>query len=226
MSDINVIKENVQFEQLLRESNSNTVLKDEYLIPDTHPDVQEVLTVEARPMITSKETVGDKIVLEGKVEYTVVYLSKEDSFSANSVNYTQKFTNNIDLNQGEHKVICEVECKVEHIEAAIMNERKISIQGIFSIEWELYKSSEFEFVKDIDSTNTVEVLKKNEIINRISANEEVELSGKSMIRVGMDKPQINKILKCSLLLHKKEIKIAENKIYLGCYCKINVLYKG
>lgn len=226
MSDINVIKENVQFEQLLRESNSNTVLKEEYLIPDTHPDVQEVLTVEARPMIISKETVGDKIVLEGKVEYTVVYLSKEDSFSANSVNYTQKFTNNIDLNQGEHKVICEVECKVEHIEAAIMNERKISIQGIFSIEWELYKSSEFEFVKDIDGTDDVEVLKKSEVINRISANEEIELSGKSMIRVGMDKPQINKILKCSLLLHKKEIKIAEDKIYLGCYCKINVLYKG
>ncbi len=226
MSDIDVIKENVQFEQLLRESNSNTVLKEEYLIPDTHPDVQQILTVEARPMIISKETVGDKIVLDGKVEYTVLYLAREDGLVANSVNYTQKFTSNIDLNQGEHRVICEVECKVEHIEAAIMNERKISIQGIFGVEWELYKSSEFEFVKDIEGTDNVEILKKTETINRISASEEVELVGKSMIRVSMDKPQINKILKCSLLLHKKEIKIAEDKIYLGCYCKLNILYKG
>lgn len=226
MSEIDVIKENVQFEQLLRESNSNTVLKEEYLIPDTHPDVQEILTVEARPMITNKEIVGDKIILEGKVEYTVLYLAREDGLIANSVNYTQKFTSNIDLNQGEHRVICEVECKVEHIEAAIMNERKISIQGIFAIEWELYKSSEFEFVKDIEGTDDIEILKKTETINRISASEEVELTGKSMIRVGMDKPQINKILKCSLLLHKKEIKIVEDKIYLGCYCKLNILYKG
>ena len=73
MADIDIIKENVQFEQLLRESNSNTVLKEEYLIPDTHPDVQKILTVEARPMIINKELIGDKIVLEGKVEYTVIY---------------------------------------------------------------------------------------------------------------------------------------------------------
>jgi len=226
MADIDVRKENVQFEQLLRENNSSTILKEEYLIPDTHPDVQKVLTVEARPMIINKELIGDKIVLEGKIEYTVIYLAKEDGLVVDSVNYNQNFTNNIDLNQGEYKVICEAQCNVEHIEATIMNERKISIQGIITIDWELYKSNEFEFVKDIEGNDGVEVLKKTETINKISANEDVELMGKCMIRVGMDKPQINKILKCSLRLHKKEVKIAEDKIYLGCYCKLNILYKG
>ncbi|WP_294405452.1 SPOCS domain-containing protein [uncultured Clostridium sp.] len=226
MSDIDVIKENVQFEQLIRENNSNCVLKDEYLIPDTHPDVQEILTVESKPTITNKEVVGDKIVLDGKVEYTVLYLAREESLVINSVNYTQKFTSNIDLNQDEHKVICEAECNVEHIEAAIMNERKILIQGIFDIDWELYKTNEFEFVKEIEGNDDVEVLKKTETINRISANKEIEMEGKSVIRVGMDKPQISKILNCGLLLHKKEIKIVDDKIYLGCYCKLNILYKG
>ena len=226
MANIDVIKENVQFEQLLRDSNSNTVLKEEYLIPDTHPDVQEILTVEARPMIINKEIIGDKIVLEGKVEYTVIYLAREDGLMANSVSYNQNFTNNIDLNQGEYKVICEAQCNVEHIEAKIMNERKISIQGIITIDWELYKSNEFEFVKDIEGSDEVEVLKKTETINKISANEDIELMGKCIIRVGMDNPQINKILKCSLQLHKKEVKIADDKIYLGCYCKLNILYKG
>lgn len=226
MADMDIIKENVQFEQLIRENNSNAVLKEEYLIPDTHPDVQEILTVDARPMIITKELVGDKIVLEGKIEYTVIYLAREDGLVANSVSYNQNFTNNIDLNQGENKVICEAECNVEHIEATIMNERKISIQGIITIDWELYKSNKFEFVKDIEGSKDVEVLKKTETINKISATEDVELIGKSMIRVGMDKPQINKILKCSLRLHKKEVKIAEDKIYLGCYCKVNILYKG
>ena len=226
MASIDVIKENVQFEQLLRESNSNTVLKDEYLIPDTHPDVQEILNVEARPMITNKELIGDKIVIEGKVEYTVIYLAKEDGLVVNSVNYNQGFTNNIDLNQGESKVICEAECNVEHIEAHIMNERKISIQGIIGVYWELYKSKEFEFVKDIEGSAEVEALKKTETINKINATEDLELVGKATIRVGMDKPQISKILKCSLMLHKKEIKIIEDRIYLGCYCKLNILYKG
>ncbi|EHI97422.1 Peptidoglycan-binding lysin domain containing protein [Clostridium sp. DL-VIII] len=226
MADMDIVKENVQFEQLLRENNTNTVLKDEYLIPDTHPDVQEILTIEARPMIVNKELIGDKMVIEGKVEYTVIYLAKEDGLAVNSVNYNQNFTNNIDLNQGENKVFCEADCNVEHIEAAIMNERKISIQGVIAIGWELYKSNEFEFVKDIEGSDDVEILKNTETINKISAAEDMELVGKSMIRVGMDKPQISKILRCSLLLHKREIKIAEDKVYLGCYCKLNILYKG
>lgn len=226
MADIDVIKENVQFEQLLRENSSNAVLKDEYLIPDTHPDVQEILTVEARPVITSKDIIGDKIVIEGKVEYTVIYLAKEDGLTANSVNYAQNFASNIDLNQGENRVICEAECNVDHIDAHIMNERKISIQGVITIEWELYKSNEFEFVKDIEGSDEVEALKKTETINKINAAQDIELMGKTTIRVGMDKPQIGKIIKCSPMLHKKEVKIVDDKVYLSCYCKLNILYKG
>ncbi|AOR22577.1 DUF3794 and LysM peptidoglycan-binding domain-containing protein [Clostridium taeniosporum] len=226
MSQIDAIKESIGFEQLIKESNTDCVLKEEYLIPDTHPDVEKILTVEARPVIISKEFVGDKIVVEGKVEYTVLYLAREEGMVVNSVNYMEKFSSNIDLNQEEHRIVCEIECKVEHIEAAIMNERKISIQGAFELYWEMYKSSEVEFVKDIEGTDDIEVLKKTEKINRISANEEIELVGKSNIRVGMDKPQISKILNCSLWLHKKEIKILEDKIYLSCYCKLNILYKG
>lgn len=226
MSSLDVMKESIQYEQLVRESSSNIVLKDEYLIPDTHPDVEEILSVESRPIITDKEIIGDKVVIEGKIEYTVMYLAREEELVVNSVDYSQKFSNSIDLNQGEHKIICEVDSKVEHIEAVIMNERKIAIQGILTLEWELYKEKSFEFVIDIEGNDKVEVLKKTESINRISANEEIEIQGKSIIRVGMDKPQINKILKCGLMLHKKEVKIIDEKVYLGCYCRINILYKG
>ena len=226
MSKLDVIKENIQFEQLVRESNSNIVLKDEYLIPDTHPDVEEILCIECRPTITNKEIIGEKVVVEGKVDYIVLYLAREDELVVNSVEYTQKFTSNIDLNSDEHKIICEVEGKIEHIEAMIMNERKIAIQGILTIDGQIYKNKQVEFVKEIESNNDVEILKKTEMINSVNATKEVNMNGKSIIRVGMDKPQIEKILRCNLMLHKKEIKVVDDKMYLGCYCKINILYKS
>ena len=226
MSNLDVIKESIQYEQLIKQSSSNIVLKDEYLIPDTHPDVEEILCIESKPIILSKEIIGDKVVIEGKIEYTAMYLSKEDGNSVNSVSYTQKFSNNIDLNSGEHKIICEADSKIEHIEAAIMNERKIAIQGILTLNWELYKEKEVEFVIDIEGNDKVQIQKKIETINKVHANDEIDMTGKSIIRIGMDKPQINKLLKCGFLLHKKEVKISDNRIYLGCYCKINILYKG
>ena len=38
-------------EQLLRESATNNVLKGEYLIKDSHPDVYQILGVEAKATI-------------------------------------------------------------------------------------------------------------------------------------------------------------------------------
>ncbi|MBD7912626.1 DUF3794 and LysM peptidoglycan-binding domain-containing protein [Clostridium cibarium] len=226
MSRIDIVKESLQFQQLLHENSSTAILRDEYLIPDTHPDVQAILSVEARPLITSKEIIGSKVVIEGRLEYNALYIPRDDNMVVNSVIYNEKFTNSLDLGEDEHKIVCEVDCKVEHIDAKIMNERKIAIEGVVGLNWEVYKSTEFDFVKNIEASEGVEVLKQTESINRLVANKETELIGKSMLRVGMDKPQIGKILKSSMRLHKREAKIGEDKVYLGCYCKLNILYLG
>jgi len=228
MSQIDVIKESIQNEQLLRESSTNNVLKGEYLIKDSHPDVYQILGVEAKATITNKETLADKIMIEGQINYSVMYLSEDESkvTSINSVYLSEKFADYLDLNNEEHKVICEVECVIEHIQASIMNERKIAIDGIRSTKWQLYKVEEFEFVKEIEGRDDIQVKTKSEEMNQIKCEKDIELMGKSMIKVTMDKPEIDEVLKCSMNLHKKEVKLGDGKIYFGCYCKIEVLCKG
>lgn len=232
MSQIDVIKERVQYEQLLKESASDHILKGEYLIRDSHPDMREVLGVEVKATITNKEILGDKVMVEGLLNYTMFYLPKEEATLENasrkihSVAFTEKFANYLELENDEHRVICEVECDIEHIEANLINERKVGIDGILGLKWEIYRSGEFEYVKDVEGKDDIQILKKQEVLNGVKGEKEVELLGKSMMKVTMDKPEIEEILNCSMNLHKKEIKIGEDKIYIGCYCKIEVLYKG
>ena len=66
MSDIKAVKKNVQFQELLKENNTKSIMNNEYLIPDTHPDVKKVLLVEARPVIINKEILSDKIIVGEK----------------------------------------------------------------------------------------------------------------------------------------------------------------
>lgn len=231
MSQIDVIKERVQYEQLLKENSSNHILKGEYLIRDSHPDMREVLGVEAKASISNKEILGDKAMVEGLLNYTMFYLPKEEAMAEgasrkiHSVTFTEKFANYLELESDEHRVVCEVECNIEHIEANLINERKVGIDGVLELKWELYRSGEFEYVKDIEGKDDIQLLKKQEVLNGVKGEKEIELVGKSMMKVTMDKPEIEDILNCSMNLHKKEIKIGEDKIYIGCYCKIEVLYK-
>ena len=107
-----------------------------------------------------------------------------------------------------------------------MNERKISIDGVRSTKWNIYKIQDLEFVKDIEGSGDVQVQRKNEELNQVKGQKDIEFIGKSLIKVTMDKPEVDEILKYSMMLHKKEVKLGENKVYFGCYCKIEVLYKG
>lgn len=228
MSQIDIIKESIQYEQLLRENSTNNVLKGEYLIKDSHPDVYEILGIEAKATITNKETLQDKIMIEGQIDYCVIYLSEDESraTSVNSVSLSEKFADYLDLNNEEHKVVCEVECLIEHIQASIMNERKIAIDGIRVTKWQVYKVDELEFVKEIEGRNDIQVNKGIVEVNQLKGEKQIELMGKSMIKVTMDKPEIEEILECSINLHKKEVKIGDGKIYFGCYCKVEALCKA
>jgi LysM repeat protein len=227
LAGLDVIKENIEYERLFSISSSDAVLKGEYLIPDTHPDVVRILTVEAKPVITNKEVVQERVYVEGQLEYNVIYLAKEDEgLGVHTITYSDKFANYIDVAGAEHRMVCDAESEVEHINSNIINERKVSLECIFSTKCTVYKKDNFEFVKDIEGSGDIEVKKKVEAFDKLVYEKGFDLSTKASLQIGMDKPQIGKIIKINVQLHKKEIKALDGRVQVACYCKLDLLYKA
>lgn len=225
---IDLVRENIECEQLLGESTADTVIKGEYVIPDTHPDVYQILTLDARPSITTKEVMQDKVYLEGQIQYNVLYLAREDENRSGVYNvaYTGKFTNSIELNGANRNMPCEAECYIEHIEPVIINERKIAVEGIIKLKSSVYKVYNFEIVKDLRGIADVQVLKNAESVDKIVGACDGEMIAKSHMQIPMDKPQIGTVLKCDVNVHKKETKVLEGKIQISAFADIGILYRG
>lgn len=233
MSQIDVIRESINYEQLLREGLTNQPLKGDHLLRDSqYPDMKEVLGVDVKATITNKEIVGDRVMVEGNLDYIVFYVSKDETITDSPANkihavvFNDKFSNYLDLNNDEHNIVCNVECDIEHIEADWMNERKVGISGLLTLKWEIYKIGEFEYVRDIEGKDDIQIKKEDEVLNGVRGYKDIDFMGKSMLKVTMDKPEIEEVLKCTMNLHKKEVKVVEGKAYIGCYCRILILYKG
>lgn len=226
---IDLVKENIECEQLLAENFCDTVIKSEYVIPDTHPDVSEILILDASPTITNKEVMQDKIFLEGKIDYNILYLAKEenDEKGIYSVNYTGDFSNYVEIRGAEHTMLCDADCYIEHADCDIVNERKIGIKGIVKLKGEVYKNYDFEVVKDIDeSDEDIQMLKNPATLDKIMGTVSGNLIAKTEIQVPSDKPQIGDILKIDTMVHKKDIKILDDKIQLEAYALTKLLYRG
>ena len=149
MVNVDIVKENIDLQKEFGENTVDNVLRDEYLIPDTHPDVEKILAVDVRKTIVNKEIQADRVYVEAEVEYSIMYLSNEEEKEVNNIVYKEKFSNFVDMVGAEHRMLCDANCELEHINSNIINERKISIEAYFRTTCKVYSQESFEFVKDV-----------------------------------------------------------------------------
>lgn len=224
---IELVKENIECEQLLGENFSDTVVKGEYVIPDTHPDVGEILSLNVKPCITNTEVMQDKVFVEGQIEYTILYLAREEeSTGVYSTNYTGKFSNYVEIPGAEHRMLSDSGCYIEHMECGIVNERKIAVEGIIKLKSEVYKNYEFEVIKDVTGSQDVQMLKNPATVDKIVGTVSGDLIAKSHMQIPMENPQIGTILKCDVKVNKKDVKIMEGRALIDANAIITLLYRG
>jgi LysM repeat protein len=221
-----LVKENIEYEGLQEESTVDTIVRDEYVIPDTHPDVYEILMLDAKPKIMKKEILNDKIYLEGQIQYNLLYMTKEnDKREVSNVNYSAAFSNYIECDKLTEDTLCEADCYVEHMNCSISNERKVCIEGIIILNCSIYKKYDYDIVKDVSDFQDIQFWKNPTSIDKIVGDVNIDLLGQMHIQIPMEKPQVSKIIKCDVILHKKSVKILEGKIKVNTSALIKVLYK-
>lgn len=224
---IDVIKENIECEQLLGENFSDNIIKSEYVIPDTHPDVVKILTVEVRPKVNNKEVMKDKVYLEGDLVYNVIYLAKEeDTMNIFNVDYTGNFSNYVEVKGADYDMDCECEAYVEHMDCNIINERKIGIEGVVKLKSEVYKKYNFEIIKDIEESEDIQMLKNPMEIDKIANNIETDIIGKGVIEVPSSQPEVESILSWNINIKDREVNVYDDKVSMQGKAIVNLIYKG
>ncbi|MFA9398867.1 MAG: SPOCS domain-containing protein [Clostridiaceae bacterium] len=222
-----LIRENIECEQPLGENSIDTVVKEEYIIPDTMPDISEILSLDVRPLIISKEVTQEKVYVEGLVEYSFLYLAKEDEgVGVYSAVYSGKLKNYIDVVGLEHDMLCEVQVGVEHMKCDIINERKFSVEGILNLQCETYKKYSIEFIKEVENSKDVQIMKTPYDLDKVVGFTSIDLAGKIKISIDEDKPEIGSILKYNAYIHKKELIVEDGKINVSSYLCIEILYRA
>lgn len=223
---LDLIKDNIEYEQLLGQKATDMVVKEEYVVPDTLPDVNEILMLDAKPMVTSKEVSNDKINVEGQIQYIVLYMAKEEEATeAHPVTYNAKFSSSVDMNGATPDMLCEVELCMEHINCAIINERKIAIQGVMNINCNAYKMSNFEIVKDVENSHNLQFLKSPMTIDKVMEPICGEILGKTEMKIDMDRPEVGKVVKHNVTIGKKDVRLYDGGVRIEAVANVSILYK-
>lgn len=226
MEEINLMKQKVNYEGKNIEGSSDITVKGEYLIPDTHPDVDKILMVDVKPRITNTESFMDKIFVEGEILYSIVYIAvDEEKNNTYNISYSDKFNLYIESFGMKKDNLYNINVDIVDVKSRLLNERKISLESLLRFSSTSNEVLDIDIMDNLDNEDDIQLLMKDIDICELKGTFTEELINETSISVPLDKGAIGKILVCDAYIYKSECKLLENKITYNAYCKVKVLYK-
>jgi hypothetical protein len=214
----------LKLDQIVGENIAQALVEGDISIPDTKPAVARVLDISGQAIISSRELIQDKVMVEGVLQYDILYISEgEDQLE--SVEVEIGFTQYLDIPGARPKMLPWLDLKVEHIEFDILSGRRLSLKAVIKLYGKVRETLELESVRGFVGVNDVEVLR-----DRIEANSSAgEGRSQTMLREDLgladSMPSVQRILRKNLSIRLKENRAMDNKVVVNGIAQIRLIYQ-
>jgi hypothetical protein len=185
------------------------------------PEIVNILNMDGKVIIGSGEAVDDKVIIDGKMHFEVLYSSTDENAGIYKISADSNFNHNIQIPGTMSHMPCKIDTRIEHMDHNQINNRKIKVNAIININGMVYDKNTIEAITDIKSQD-VQVLKNKVLMDEFVS----ENSGQSIIKGKFETGDniINSILKSNIFIHKKDISIDNEKVIINACARIKILY--
>jgi len=132
-SKMDIEKHPFRVEELVGESRSQAILKDSLILDDESPDISEVFNVLAKPVLSEYRIMDNKIVIEGAVKNSVLYLADNEENPVFSYEQEIPFRHTVEVDGITPDMSCDVSLDVEHCNYSMISAREVEVRLILDV---------------------------------------------------------------------------------------------
>lgn len=223
---VELIRDLLKIDQVAGEGCAQALVEGDILVPDVKPDISRILSVDGVVNITEKEAVADKIIVDGVVNFKILYASEDGEYPIYSMNASAGFSQNIDIDETTTDMDIDVGAEIEHIDFSIINERKISVKTVVNLSGKSMTLSKLDVLKDINGIDDIQLLRDKVCYNDLVGNNTSETIVRESFEIDENMPEIAEILKCDAYPIENEKQVTDGKVIVNGVIKTNTLYVG
>lgn len=216
-------KESLRFCEPLKEDNTKLILNTDVIIPDTKPDVLNILDVSALASVDEKQVQNNKINLSGKAYYTILYSAGDETGEIKSVFYSVPFKEELCIEGVDDNSLNYVLASVSHIEPTIVNSRKINIKTVLNFDFCAVKEENCAAVSSVGSEYNLPFKKEKLNILRLSVCSQNSFFVSDELKVSAG-DGLDEVLKTEVKVVSKEVKPMNNKLVIKGSVLTDILY--
>lgn len=132
-SKMDIEKQPFIVEEFIGESKSQLILKDSLVLDDESPEISEVFNMLAKPVLSEYRVEGNKVVMEGVVKNSVLYLADNDENPVFSYEQEIPFRHTVELEGLTSDMSCKISLDIEHCNYSMISAREVETRLILDV---------------------------------------------------------------------------------------------
>ena len=220
---LNVAKENLCINKIVAHKKEMIIVEGDMIVPDSKPDILNTISTSGVVCIYKKELQEEKIRIDGNINTYIMYLPDQSEEGVRGLNTNLDFSEMINIPNCNSEMQSNIKTTIKSIECRVINGRKLGIKATLEIDITISQKEEMEIVNDITENEDIQMLKDTVNVNSLIGTGETKLFAKDTIQIdSID--LLAEILKLSVNITDKDIKISYNKILTKSEVEVKIMY--
>ncbi len=211
----------ISINKKMAEKVKTVEIKGDIIVPDTKPDIVNIINTNSNPYIYKEECSDGKYRFDGNVDTHIIYLSENGETKC--IGTTLDFMDFIEDTNIKTQMSTKYRMEIVSVETKILNERKISVAIQLQICFNFFECNEIEYLDDLGSLSGVEKLQETVDLNTMIAANTIKSSLKEDISID-ETDAIADILKSDISVTNMENKMSYHKVLSKADVNIKILY--
>lgn len=220
--DFSVFRQPVSVNEVVYDGQAEQGVEFDYILPDYYPDIFSIIKCTLKPKISSYNISGDKLICDGVVAISVLYLS-ENSSDINCVEHRYTYSKTVDLPRICDGASVSVSAKTDYSTCRAVSGRRLDVRGAVSFKIRVSSDKTVDIVTDAEGCGIQ--LKKTPVNycgKRISVQK--QYIAREEIEADEIKGNVKNIINIDAVCIVNESKIVSDKVVLKGEAKLKAVY--
>ncbi len=154
---VDIEKDIIELSEFVGKGRSNIVIKETMGIKHGDPEIEKVCYVNVMPIVNEVRMLDDRVMVEGMMECTAVYMTSYSAEPMCSMMEQIPFRHFVDISGVRLGMPCTVKCSADSVNFTQINNEVIELRVVLGIYAEAVKRIEKKLVESVEAVEGVSI---------------------------------------------------------------------
>ncbi|MDI3509020.1 MAG: hypothetical protein PWP48_1078 [Clostridiales bacterium] len=218
------LRSTIKTGQLIAKASTESVVEGDIIVSDMRPDIARVLWIDGTVNISSSEVIQDKVMIEGAIDFNIIYVPEGEDGLPQNMEGSISFNQYMDVPGAKPKASCDLDVKLQYIDHALLNSRKLDVKAIVAIDANIIDEIQLDIASDVNGLSDIEVQRQGISLTKVVGSGSSQVLLRQGVELPDDKPSIKELIYYKIKPLISDFTVLDNRVNINGILHIFALY--